>query len=137
MLLILNLPLVGIFVRILYTPMYLLLPLIMLVSVIGVYSANQATLDLMLLCGFGVMGYFMRRNGYPVAPVILGFVLGGRMETALRQSMIMTQGDILRMLERPIVAVFLVLAVVAMAAPILLRQLRFRGKPVEIEREEA
>jgi len=85
---------VGAFVRILYTPMYLLLPLIMMVSVVGVYSANQAVLDLVVLCVFGVIGYFMRRNGFSIAPVILGFVLGGRMGEALRQSMIMTQGDL-------------------------------------------
>lgn len=91
MLMILNLPMVGVFVRILNTPMYLLLPLIMMVSVVGVYSANHAILDLVLLCVFGVTSYFMRRNGFPIAPVILGFVLGGRME-ALRQSMITTKG---------------------------------------------
>lgn len=91
----------------------------------------------MLLCGFGLIGYFMRRNGYPVAPVILGFVLGGRMETALRQSMIMTQGDVLRMVERPIVDCFLVLALLAMAAPIVLARLRFRGQRIELERDES
>jgi putative tricarboxylic transport membrane protein len=135
MLLILNLPLVGIFVRILYTPTYFLLPMIVMISAVGVYSANQAVLDLVLLAAFGVIGYVMRRNAFPLAPVILGFVLGGRMEEALRQSMIMTQGNIHRIVERPIVATFLLLAVVAMTAPILLRQMRFRGKPVEIEGE--
>jgi putative tricarboxylic transport membrane protein len=117
--------------------MYLLLPLIMMISVIGVYSANQAVLDLVLLAAFGVIGYFMRRNGFPLAPVVLGLVLGGRLEEALRQSMIMTQGNLHRIIERPIVAAFLVLAVIAMAAPILLRHLRLQGKAVEIEREEA
>ncbi len=137
MLLILNLPLVGIFVRILYTPMYLLLPLIMVISVIGVYSANQAVLDLVLLCALGLIGYFMRRNGFPLAPVILGFVLGGRLEEALRQSMIITQGNIHRIVERPIVATFLVLAVVAMVVPLLLRRARLQGKRVEIEQEQS
>ena len=137
MLLILNLPLVGLFVRILYTPMYYLLPLIMMVSVVGVYSANQAVLDLVLLCAFGVIGYFMRRNGFPIAPVILGYVLGGRLEEALRQSMIMTQGDIVRIIERPIVAAFLLLALVAMAAPIILERIRFRGKRIELERDDS
>jgi putative tricarboxylic transport membrane protein len=136
MLLILNLPLVGVFVRILYTPMYVLLPLIMMVSVVGVFSANQAILDLIFLCGFGVIGYFMRRNGFPVAPVILGFVLGGRMEEALRQSMIMTQGDLLRIVERPIVAVFLVLALAAMSFPLVMAHLRFRGRTIELEQDE-
>lgn len=136
MLLILNLPLVGIFVRILYTPAYLLLPAIMTVSVIGVYSANQSTLDLLFLCAFGLLGYFMRTNGYPLAPAILGFVLGGRMEVAIRQSMIISQGDMLRIVERPITAVFLMLAVVAIVAPLILGRLRKRGKPIDFESED-
>jgi putative tricarboxylic transport membrane protein len=61
-----------------------------------------------------MIGYFMRRNSFPIAPVILGFFLGGRKEEALRQSMIMTQGDILRIIDRPFVAAFFVLAVFAM-----------------------
>jgi putative tricarboxylic transport membrane protein len=60
-----------------------------------------------------MIGYFMRRNSFSIAPAILGFVLGGRKEEALRQSMLMTQGDILRIIERPFVAAFFVLAVLA------------------------
>jgi putative tricarboxylic transport membrane protein len=136
MLLVLNLPLISIFVRILYTPMYLLFPLIMVISVIGVFNANQATLDLVLLCAFGVLGYYMRRNGYPIAPIILGYVLGYRMEEALRQSMIMTQGNLLVLLERPIVSTFLILAVISMTVPIVLQQIRLRGRRIELEGEQ-
>lgn len=136
MLLVLNLPLVGLFVRLLYTPMYLLFPLIMVISVIGVYNANQAVLDLVLLCAFGVAGYYLRRNGYPVAPVILGYVLGYRMEEALRQSMIMSQGNLIALLERPIVSAFLALALIAMTVPVLLQRYRFRGRRVELEDEQ-
>jgi putative tricarboxylic transport membrane protein len=137
MLLILNLPLVGIFVRLLYLPMWLLLPLIMVISVIGVYSASQSMFDLYMLAGMGVLGFYLRRNHYPVAPVILGFVLGGRMEEAIRQSMILTRGDFLLVLERPIVVVFLVLAVIAMVVPLILQRARLQGKPVQLEQEEA
>jgi putative tricarboxylic transport membrane protein len=137
MLLVLNLPLVGLFVRLLYTPMYLLFPLIMVISVIGVFNANQAVLDLVLLCALGVFGYYMRRNGYPIAPVILGYVLGYRMEEALRQSMIMTQGNLLSLVERPIVSTFLVLAVISMSVPLILQRYRFRGRRVELESEQA
>ncbi len=136
MLLILNLPLVGLFVRLLYLPMRLLLPVVMVICVIGVYSANQTVLDLVFLCGFGTLGYFMRKHGYPIAPVILGLVLGNRMEEALRQSMIMTQGDLVTLLGRPIVVVFLLLTLTALIAPFVIRRLRFAGKPVRIEREE-
>lgn len=135
MLLILNLPLVGLFVRLLYVPMRLMLPVIMVICVIGVYNANQQTLDLIFLCGFGVLGYYMRKHSYPVAPVILGLVLGTRMEEALRQSMIMSQGNPLVLLERPIVVVFLSLTVVFLCAPQILRRLRFRGRKVQLETE--
>jgi putative tricarboxylic transport membrane protein len=136
MLLILNLPMVGLFVRLLYLPMRLLLPVIMVICVIGVYNSNQQTLDLLFLCGFGVLGYYMRKYRYPVAPVILGLVLGTRMEEALRQSMIMTQGNLPALLERPIVVVFLTLTLVTLCAPYIIRRLRFRGRKVELESEE-
>jgi len=135
MLLILNLPLVGLFVRLLYVPMRLMLPVIMVICVIGVYNANQQTLDLVFLCGFGVLGYYMRKHRYPVAPVILGLVLGTRMEEALRQSMIMTQGNLLALLDRPIVVVFLVLTVIFLCMPQILKRLRFRGRKVQLETE--
>lgn len=77
----------------------------------------------------------MRRNGFPIAPVIPGFVFGGRLEEALRQSMIMTQGDIFRIMERPIVASFLMQALVAMAAPAILEKIRFRGQRIKLERD--
>lgn len=137
MLLILNLPMVGLFVKLLYIPMRLLLPLILVVSVIGVYSANQATLDLVLLCGFGVLGFYMRKYGFSLPPVILGVVLGNRFEEALRQSMIMTQGNLLALLERPIVLTFVVLTLLSLAGPALLRRLRFRGRSVRLEQEQS
>ncbi|MDP1537386.1 MAG: tripartite tricarboxylate transporter permease [Burkholderiales bacterium] len=135
MLLILNLPLVGLFVRLLYVPMRLLLPVIMVICVIGVYNTNQQTLDLVFLCAFGVLGYYMRKHRYPVAPVILGLVLGTRMEEALRQSMIMSQGNLLALLDRPIVVAFLVLTVTFLFAPYIIRRLKFRGRKVELESE--
>jgi putative tricarboxylic transport membrane protein len=135
MLLILNLPLVGLFVRLLYVPMRLMLPVIMVICVVGVYNANQQTLDLIFLCGFGVLGYYMRKHRYPVAPVILGLVLGTRMEEALRQSMIMSQGNPLALLDRPIVVVFLVMTVMFLCVPQILHRLRFRGRKVKLESE--
>jgi len=135
MLLILNLPMVGLFVRLLYVPMRLMLPVIMVICVVGVYNTNQQTLDLIFLCGFGVLGYYMRKHRYPVAPVILGLVLGTRMEEALRQSMIMSQGNPLALLDRPIVVAFLVLTAIFLCAPAILKRLRFRGRKVELETE--
>jgi putative tricarboxylic transport membrane protein len=137
MLLVLNLPLVGLFVRLLYIPMRLMLPVIMVICVIGVYNANQTVLDLGLLCAFGAIGYYMRQGGFPLPPVILGLVLGDRMEEALRQSMIMTQGNLLAIVERPIVLAFLILTVASLVWPLILKRLRFRGKAVVIEQEQA
>ena len=109
----------------------------MVICVIGVYSANQTVLDLVFLCAFGTLGYYMRKYGYPVAPVILGLVLGNRMEEALRQAMIMTQGNLHWLLERPIVVFFLALTLISLTAPLVMRRLRFGGKPVKLEQEES
>ena len=103
----------------------------------GRQSSNQAVLDLVLLCAFGVVGFYMRRNGYPIAPVILGYVLGNRMEEALRQSMIMTQGNLGALVTRPIVTSFLALAVVSMSVPIILQYLRSHGRSIELEEEQS
>lgn len=137
MLLVLNLPLVGLFVRLLYIPMRFLLPLIMVICVIGVYNANQTVLDLVFLCGFGVLGYYMRKHGFPLPPVILGMVLGTRFEEALRQAMIMTQGNLLQLLGRPIVVAFIALTLLSLFGPFMLRRLRFRDQAVKLEQEQA
>jgi len=93
---------VGIFIRLLRVPSRYLIPLLLMISTIGVYSANQNVMDLVLMSAFGVLGYYMRGHGYPVAPVILGFVLGNRLEDALRKSMIMSQGNPIILVSRPI-----------------------------------
>jgi putative tricarboxylic transport membrane protein len=121
MLLILNLPLVGIFVRILYTPMHVLLVIIVVFAVIGTYLNDGLTLTLLFLVAFGVIGYFMREYDFPLAPVILGVVLGGRMEESFRQSMTMSQGNIYQFLDRPIVLGFLLASVAFLFLPMLLR----------------
>jgi len=129
MLVILNLPLVGIFVRLLRVPLKYLITFILMLSIIGVYSANQNVVDLVFMCAFGVLGYLMRRHGYPLAPVILGFVLGGRMEDALRQSMIMSQGNPIILFSRPISILFYILALFFILLPFILRYIT--GKEAE------
>jgi len=91
MLLILNLPLVPLFAQVLRTPVYVLYPLILGVSIVGIYGSSGSLFDLMLLAGFGLLGYLMRKLDYPSAPLILGVVLGGAMERALRQSLMMSK----------------------------------------------
>jgi len=94
MLLILNLPLVPLFAQVLRTPVYVLYPLILGVSIVGIYGSSGSLFDLMLLAGFGLLGYLMRKLDYPSAPLILGVVLGGAMERALRQSLMMSEGSL-------------------------------------------
>ena len=118
MLLILNLPLVGVFAQLLKLPGYAMYPLILGVSIVGVYTASSSLFDLGLLAVFGLLGYAMRKLHFPTGPLVLGLVLGDGMEKALRQSLMMSQGDLSILWHRPIPAVLLVLAVVLLVVPL-------------------
>jgi len=128
-LLILNLPLVPLFAQILRLPVYVLFPIIFGISIVGAYGASGRMFDLGLLVGFGLLGYAMSKLKYPSAPLILGFVLGDAMERALRQSLMMSQGDLLTLVERPISAIMLSLALVILLIPLFgwLNRLRVRA----------
>jgi putative tricarboxylic transport membrane protein len=102
MLLVLNLPLVNIFVGILKVPRNILLPVIVLICLIGVYTVNASFLDLLMLAVFGFVGYGLRGIGFPVAPLILAMVIGPMLETSLRQSLNITGGNLADMILRPI-----------------------------------
>lgn len=121
MLLILNLPLVPLFAQILRIPVYVLHPLILGVSVVGAYSVSGRIFDVMLLAGFGLLGFAMSRLKFPVAPLVLGFVLGDAMERALRQSLMMSQGDLSILVSRPISAAMLIFALAILFLPLLPR----------------
>jgi putative tricarboxylic transport membrane protein len=118
MLLILNLPLVSVFAQLLKLPGYAMYPLILGVSIIGVYTASSSLFDLGLLTLFGLLGYAMRKLHFPTGPLVLGLVLGDAMEKALRQSLMMSQGDVAILWQRPIPAVLLALAVVLLVVPL-------------------
>jgi putative tricarboxylic transport membrane protein len=118
MLLVLNLPLVPLFVQVLHTPLYVLYPIIFGVSLVGAYSAAGSSFDLALVLGFGLLGYVMRKTGFPAAPLILGVVLGAPMERALRQSLMMSEGELSILVSRPLSAVMLSLALVVLLAPL-------------------
>ena len=131
MLLIFNLPMVGVFVRILYLPMRWLLPMIIVVAASGVLSKNGAILDVLFMCAFGAIGYYFRKYDYPLAPIILGAVLGDNMEIAFRQSMMMTQGDIWLIMSRPIVVTLFVISALSLFLPGIIRRLTKRNLDVE------
>ena len=126
MLLILNLPMVPLFAQILRIPVYILHPLIFGVSVIGAYSVAGRVFDVLLLAGFGALGFAMSRLTFPVAPLVLGFVLGDSMERALRQSLMMSQGDLSILFSRPISAAMLIFAVGVLFLPLLPRFRRLK-----------
>ena len=117
MLLILNLPLVPAFAQVLRAPVFVLYPVILGISIVGVYSASGSLFDVALLAAFGLLGYVMRKLDYPAAPLILGLVLGGAMERALRQSLMMSEGSLLILVARPISAVMLSLALLILLIP--------------------
>ncbi len=110
MLLVLNLPLVGMWAKIVRIPFYILGPMIVFCAVVGTYSLRFQTFDLWVMLIFGVIGYFMRKFGYPIAPMVLSSVLAQMLETALGQALLISQGSPLIFFTRPISAVFMVLA---------------------------
>jgi putative tricarboxylic transport membrane protein len=117
-LLVLNLPLVAVFAQLLRVPSYAIFPLILGVSIVGVYAEGSSMFQLGLLALFGLMGYAMRKLDFPCAPLVLGLVLGSPMEQALRQSLMMSQGS-LAILLRPIPCALLIAAALLLAVPLL------------------
>lgn len=132
MLLVLNMPLVKVFAKIIETPAKYLLPIIIAISIFGVYAVQFTTFDLMLLIACGVIGYFLTKNDFPVAPLVLGLVLGPMIENNLRRALTISNGDFKIFLQEPISLTFLIIAALWMLIPILLKM---RGKSVIINEE--
>jgi putative tricarboxylic transport membrane protein len=128
MLLILNLPLVGLWVRLLSIPRPWLYAGILIFAVTGTAAAKPSVVELGMLAIFGLMGFFMRRYGYPVAPVVVGLILGPLAETQLRRALQINLGDPLALVESPVAATLLALALVALVAPLVLKGMsRFKA----------
>ena len=126
LLLVMNIPLVGVFSSMLRTPNWLLVPGILAVSTVGVYSVHATTFDLTLMAVFGVIGYLLRKQGVPMAPLILGFVLGDMMEQNLRRALSITNGDVGILIESPISKGLWLIAILMVVVPPLLRLRRRR-----------
>ena len=120
-LLVLNLPLVPLFAQILRLPVHVLFPLILGISVVGAYGVSGRMFDIWMLVGFGLLGYVMVKLKFPTAPLILGFVLGDSMERALRQSLMMSQGDMSILVRGWISATMLAAAVLLLLLPLVSR----------------
>lgn len=93
LLLAMNIPMVGIFVKLLSIPTRYLLPMVAVVAFVGIYSISHSVLDLLFMCGFGVIGYILRKIGIPLVPIILGMLLGPEMEKNLRHAIQLSDGD--------------------------------------------
>ncbi len=119
MLVVINLPLIGVWVRLLRVPYRLLFPAILLFSSIGIYSVHNSTFEVVLAAGFGIFGYVLFKLGCEPAPLALGFVLGPLLEEKLRTAMLLARGNPLTFLQRPISAGLLLLAAVLLAAVLL------------------
>ncbi len=119
LLLILNLPMISIWVKVLEIPYKLLFPLILLFCLIGAYSINNVVFDLYVMIFFGVVGWIMRKFGYEGAPLILAYVLGPMLENALRQSLLISQGSFMIFITRPISAMALSIAFLLLLSNLL------------------
>jgi putative tricarboxylic transport membrane protein len=122
MLLVLNLPLIGLWIKVLGVRYFFLFPLIILFSMIGAYTVSGSVGDVIITIGFGVVGYWMRKFAYEPAPLVLGLVIGPLLETAIRRSMIMSRGSFAIFFSRPIAAVFIGLALLMLLSPLLTRR---------------
>jgi putative tricarboxylic transport membrane protein len=121
MLLILNLPLIPVWVSVLKVPYTYLSSLIILFCLIGAYSLNNSTTDIYIAVVFSVVGLLMKKFEFEPAPLVLAFVLGPLLETALRRSLILSDGSFLIFLQRPVSAAFILFSMVVLAAPLFSR----------------
>ncbi|MBX9911939.1 MAG: tripartite tricarboxylate transporter permease [Beijerinckiaceae bacterium] len=119
MLLVINLPLVGLWVKLLQVPYRLMFPAILIFCCIGIYSVNNQPVDVAFTAMFGLFGYILIKLGFEPAPMLLGFVLGRLMEEKLRQALIISRGSFMTFLERPISAGLLLVAVIVLVIALL------------------
>ena len=118
MLLVLNLPLIGLWVRLLRVPYPLLAPLILVFVLIGAYSVNNSAFDVGITIAFGFFGYLMRKFDFEPAPLVLAMILGPQLEASLRRSLIYSHGELGVFFERPIAAALMALALLMLLSPI-------------------
>jgi putative tricarboxylic transport membrane protein len=127
MLLILNIPLIGIFVRLLYIPGGILMPLILAISTIGIYAINGNLVELYFGLMFGVAGYVFRKVDIPLAPLILSLVLGGIMEQSFRQAMTISGGNPKVFVGSPICVTLVALSIISIFLPLILKRIEAMG----------
>ncbi|MDA8125246.1 MAG: tripartite tricarboxylate transporter permease [Deltaproteobacteria bacterium] len=128
MLLVLNLPLIPLWVKILKIPYHYLFPLILLFCIIGAYAVNNNQYDILIMIVFGVIGYVMKKLDYEAAPLVLALVLGPIMENAVRRSLIIADGNPTVFFTRPLSAFFLIAGLLILFSPLFLKKKRVRAE---------
>jgi len=134
MLLVLNLPLIPLWVRILRIPYSLLFPLVLLFCLIGVYSLNNNSVEIIVMVFFGILGYLMKKFEYEAAPLVFALVLCPILENAFRQSLMMSYGDLTVFFTRPISLVFMLTGILLFVLPVFTsvrKKMRARIPPDE------
>jgi putative tricarboxylic transport membrane protein len=124
LLLVLNLPMVGLFVSILRIPAKTLMPLVLLLCIVGSFAVNNSVMDVGIVVIAGIAGYILRKLDFPIAPLVIALVIGPMLENYLRQAMIFSVGDYRIFIESPISATFLTIALLFVLSPLLLRSLK-------------
>jgi putative tricarboxylic transport membrane protein len=119
MLLVLNLPLIGLWVKVLKVPYPILFPLILLFCLVGVFSLNYSKVEVALMIGFGIFGYLARKFQFEMAPLVLALVIGPMMENNLRLSLVISQGSPWIFIEKPISATFIFVSSALLISPFI------------------
>lgn len=120
-LLVMSIPLVGIFVKMIAIRESILAPIVVVVTMLGVFTINNSAFDMLVVIGFGILGYLMKKTGFEPGPLVLAFVLGGLLETSFRQSLRLFDGDLAGFAARPIAGTLLALLVALTLLPPLIR----------------
>lgn len=135
MLLVLNLPLIGLWVQLLKVPYRLLFPLILLFCMIGVYTVSGNIWDMVIMLVFGMVGYIMKKFDYEPVPLVLSFVLGRMAEESIRQSLVLSRGSLMIFFERPLTRLFLCAAIIVVVLPLVVPRVKGFFRITEKARE--
>ena len=120
MLLAMNIPMVGLFTRLLMVPPRILMPIVAMVSFVGIYGISGSSFDLLVMIGFGVMGWVLRKLDVPLVPIILGTLLGNSMENNLRRAITIDNGNWFTLIDSPLSIVLWAIAIIGFLLPLLI-----------------
>ena len=137
MLLALNIPMVGLFTRLLLVPPRILMPIVAMVSFVGIYGISGSSFDLLVMVGFGVLGWVLRKLDVPLVPIILGTLLGNAMEANLRRAVTISNGDYSTLIASPLSIGPWTIAIIGFVLPILFGKVLKRRMHVARDEEGA